>query len=245
MICAMRGWQISAMVLAVACAFLAWQLFFGHHRRPQNARRTTEHEPGERDRARDSDPAPPRTGPEVAHAISRLLPPAAPSASSGTSSAPIDDDPPPSTTQWMISFFRPHPGETMLEYRDRLLPVAKAVLQPQRDRVKRLREKFEQTANLDDAQKQALDAAVSAAGEGMKDRIMQGFMSGELDPSRMKPSGAVSFARDMLDLADGANKKFRSTLRPDQATALDADRFDVDEYLLFRTRWEDMLGVTE
>jgi hypothetical protein len=79
----------------------------------------------------------------------------------------------------------------------------------------------------------------------MKDRIMQGFLSGELDPSKMKPSGAVAFARDMLDLADGANRKFRSTLRPDQASVLDSNRFDVDEYLVFSTRWEDLLGVTE
>ena len=62
--------------------------------------------------------------------------------------------------------------------------------------------------------------------------------------SSVKPSTGVAFARDVLDLADHANSRFSASLRDDQRAALATSRFDVADYLLFSTRWEDMLGVT-
>jgi hypothetical protein len=50
----------------------------------------------------------------------------------------------------------------------------------------------------------------------------------------------VTFARDVLDYADGANRRFRAGLTDRQNEILDASTFDVADYLLFSTRWEDL-----
>jgi hypothetical protein len=148
------------------------------------------------------------------------------------------------SAQAAMAFLVPQPGESLVEYRDRLLPLARAVVNPQRERVAQLRDRFVETARLDAAQQRVLDEAVTAAGETLKDRIAQGVLSGELG-LRMKPASGVAFARDLLDATDEANRTFRAALRPEQLATLDEDRFDVAEYVLFRTRWEDLLGVTD
>ncbi len=159
---------------------------------------------------------------------------------------PDEGEPPaaPPERHWAVEFFTPHPGENLLAYRDRVLPVVQAVAAPQRKRVRRWRDEFSKDARLSDTQQRALDATVSDAGEQIKDRIFQGILSGELGP-RTKASNGVAFARDLLDIADGANKRFRASLDSSQAAALDGSRFDVVDYLFFATRWEDMLGVEE
>ena len=69
-----------------------------------------------------------------------------------------------------------------------------------------------------------LDGAVGQAAEALKDRIMQGVLSGELDPAHLKPSTAVAFARDLLDITDQTHRRFRAALRAEQQTALDRAR---------------------
>src|SRR5262249_12413114 len=52
----------------------------------------------------------------------------------------------PSWAMWLA----PHPGEDLRSYRDRMLPLAKAAIAPQRARVARSRDAFAQVAGLDD-----------------------------------------------------------------------------------------------
>jgi hypothetical protein len=120
--------------------------------------------------------------------------------------------------------------------------VVQAVAAPQRARVARWRDDFSRAAHLTDAQTRELDATVSAASEQLKDRILQGVLSGELGP-RTKASAGVAFARDVADVALAADQRFRASLGSEQLAALDASRFDLVDYLFFATRWEDMLGV--
>jgi hypothetical protein len=171
---------------------------------------------------------------EVQAAVATVLP----------SVEPEEGEAPPPERNWALEFFTPHPGENLIAYRDRVLPVVQAVAAPQRKRVSRWRDEFSQAARLSDAQAHALDATVGDAGEQIKDRVLQGVLSGELG-ARTKASAGVAFARDLLDIVDGADKRFRASLSPEQQAALDGSRFDVADYLLFATRWEDMLGVTD
>jgi hypothetical protein len=62
-------------------------------------------------------------------------------------------------------------------------------------------------------------------------------------PSTFKPTTSVTLARDVLDAVDKANRRFEASLREDQRAALAAHPFDVADYLLFSTRWEDMIGA--
>ena len=132
----------------------------------------------------------------------------------------------------------PQRGETMRAYRDRIVPLAQLAVAPQRARVARMRDDF---ARLDDHQRAALDAAVTEAAQGIRDRVMAAFAGGELAPSTFKPMTGVAIARDVLDIVDRGNARFLGTLTPDQRTHLASHRFDFADYLLFTARWEDAL----
>jgi hypothetical protein len=170
----------------------------------------------------------------------------------GRAAAPDDDTAPPADVAawgfrapgWVRSL-APQPGENLLAYRDRMVPLAQAVVAPHRGRVARGRDAFAAAAQLDATQRAELDAAVQEAAGAIQDRAMQGILSGELLPGQVKPSTGVAFARDVLDAVDRANHRFDASLRPAQRAALAASSFDVADYLVFSTRWEDMLGVPE
>jgi hypothetical protein len=227
-----RVWPLLALVLAGTCAFLLWQNARLRGRRVRSVDRPAATQAAAA--VETEAEARPRQAQEIARALEETLPDTG------------DEEPPPVPRRrhWAVEFFSPKPGENLIAYRDRVLPVVQAAALPQRNRVARNRMQFEEAARLDEAQKRELDAAVDEAGEAIKDRIMQGVLSGEVNP-RVKASTGVAFARDVLDLADGANRRFRASLRPDQQAVLDQSPFDVADYLFFKVRWEDMLGVTE
>jgi hypothetical protein len=153
---------------------------------------------------------------------------------------PIRRDP-----HWLVRFFTPRPDEHLLDYRDRVLPVVQAAAASQRARVSRNLERFSQEAGLSVAQRRALDTAVGEAADAIQDRVVQAVLAGEILPPRLKPSGGVAFARDVLDEMDRAHRRFADSLTGGQREQLAASSFDVVDYLVFSTRWEDMLGVTE
>jgi hypothetical protein len=161
------------------------------------------------------------------------------------------DETPADLTGWgfrapgWVRSLAPQPGENLLAYRDRIVPLAQAVVAPHRARVARGRDAFAAAAQLDAAQRAALDAAVDEAAAAIQDRAMQGVLSGELLPGQLKPATGVAFARDVLDAVDRANRRFDAALRAPQRAALAASSFDVADYLVFSARWEDMLGVAE
>ena len=147
----------------------------------------------------------------------------------------------PAWTAW----FAPHPGENLLDYRDRMLPLAQAAVAPHRARVARGRDDFAKLVSLDAQQRAQLDAGVQEAATAIQDKVMGALMSGDLMPSSFKPMTGVSLARDVLDAVDQANRRFVATLREDQKAQLAKHPFDFADYLLFSARWEDALGVTQ
>jgi hypothetical protein len=146
----------------------------------------------------------------------------------------------PAWSLWLM----PHPGESMLAYRDRMVPLAQTVLAPQRARVARSRDDFAKAVGLDSQQRAQLDGAVADAAGQIEDKMMNAFMSGDLSPSTFKPMTGVSLARDVLDIVDRANGRFVSSLREDQKTKMAQHPFDFADYLVFSARWEEALGVT-
>ncbi len=144
---------------------------------------------------------------------------------------------------WTL-YFAPQPGESLLSYRDRMVPLAQAALAPHRSRVAKGRDDFAQKVGLDSRQRAELDAAVQEAQTQIQDKVMTALLSGDLAPKNFKPMTGVSLARDVLDSVAKANDRFMSTLREDQKTTMAAHPFDFGDYLLFSARWEDALGVT-
>jgi hypothetical protein len=168
--------------------------------------------------------------------------------------AVADDDPEPPPAAgpsingfklpaWTL-YFAPQPGESMLSYRDRMVPLAQAALAPHRARVARGREDFAAQVKLDSQQRAQLDAAVQEASSAIQDKVMNSLLSGQLTPKTFKPMTGVALARDVLDSIDKANQRFMASLREDQKATLAGHPFDFADYLLFSARWEDALGVT-
>lgn len=226
------SWKNLSLVLAAICLWQTWRSC----NRPAPAK-------PEPVKTAERTPAPPRT-----HASSWEDSP------SSDDTAQTDDDagePAPmgpsingfKLPAWTL-YFAPMPGESMLSYRDRMLPLAQAALAPHRARVARGRDDFAKVAGLDTQQRAQLDGAVQEAATQIEDKVMNALMSGDLSPSSFKPMTGVTLARDLLDTIDSANQRFMSSLREDQKAKLAEHPFDFADYLLFSARWEDALGVT-
>jgi hypothetical protein len=138
----------------------------------------------------------------------------------------------------------PQKTENLLAYRDRIVPLAQMAVAPHRSRVARGRDDFAKVANLDARQRAELDAAVGDAASQIQDRVLGAALGGELSPQVFKPMTGVAIARDVLDIVDRANKRFVGSLGEDQRAALAKHPFDLGDYLVFSTSWEDALGYT-
>jgi hypothetical protein len=141
-------------------------------------------------------------------------------------------------------WFAPQPGEDMLAYRDRIVPVAQRAIAPQRARVARVRDDFAQQAHLDQHQLAELDGATKDAATEIENRLVSAVMNGEFSPAT-KPMAGVELARELLDDVDHQNKRFLAALTDDQRAQLEQNRFDFGDYLLFSTPWEEALGIVQ
>lgn len=142
-----------------------------------------------------------------------------------------------------VGWLAPKPGEDMLAYRDRMVPIAQAAVAPHRDRVARSRDHLAQQIGLDARQRAELDAAVEETATAITDRALNGFLGGEFSPSTFKPMTGIAAAKDVLDAIDRGNRRFLMSLREDQRATLASHPFDFADYLLFSHRWEEALGV--
>jgi hypothetical protein len=145
----------------------------------------------------------------------------------------------PAWAMWLA----PHPGEDLRAYRDRMLPLAQAAVAPHRARVARSRDDFAALAHLDTRQLAALDAAAKQASDALEEKALAAIMNGDFAPATFKPMTAVSTARDMLDVVDKANQRFVGALSDEQRAQLAQHPFDFADYLVFSTKWEDMLNA--
>jgi hypothetical protein len=147
----------------------------------------------------------------------------------------------PSWAVWLA----PHPGEDLRSYRDRMLPLARAVIAPHRARVARGRDSFAARVRLDGHQLAELDAAARETATALQDRVMNAVLSGEVAPASFKPMTGVTVARELLDIVGRGNRRFLDTLRDDQRAELARHPFDFADYLVFSTPWEDALSFLD
>lgn len=222
-------WRTSTIVLAVALAAVTYR---DCTRAPTPAPRT----------ARCSDDPTRSASPSLDD------PPALASAPSASASAtdPTAPSPGPALAGFQIpswaTWLLPQPGEDLLAYRDRIVPIAQAAIAPQRARVARSLDDFATAARLDPQQRAALDRATQGAANAIETRVMSSVLGGDFSPATFKPMTAISVARDVLDDIDRGNQAFLASLTDDQRALLAQHPFDFADYLAFSTRWEDALG---
>jgi hypothetical protein len=227
------GWRNLCAVLGLACGVLAWR---DCGRTPAVGATTSCDDRGDRAAratrdGRDDDDRPRRREPAAAAA---------------TDGDGDDGDETPAwsfTAPAWVMWLAPQPGENLLHYRDRIVPLAQAAVAPHRARVARGLDDFATQARLDERQRAELHAAVEEAATEIQDRVLGAALGGDLSPSTFKPTTGVALARDVLDAVDRANRRFQASLGDEQRAALTGHPFDVADYLLFSTRWEDMLGA--
>lgn len=225
------SWRNLSVVLMVLCTYQAWR---GCHREPARSA----------DTATECTRDVPRMG--YASLDHDDRPSAASAAAEGQralAEAPginLGGFKVPAWAMWLA----PQPGENLLDYRDRIAPIAQAAIAPHRERVAKSRDDFARRVGLDAQQRAQLDAAVQEAQTAIQDKVMSSLMSGDLMPAHFKPMTGVTLARDVLDSIDDANRKFMTSLHEDQKAALAQHPFDFADYLLFSARWEDALGIT-
>jgi hypothetical protein len=232
-------WRTIAILLGLVCLYQAWR---GCHRPAASALR-----PGlSGTRTAYGGPAP------SGDPTDRRADPGRPASAIPDSAEEEEAEPPRSGPPAMVTsaiavarWLAPHPGEGMLDYRDRVVPIAQAAIAPHRARVARLRDRFAAEAGLDAHQRAELDAAVEGAADAIKDRVMQAVLGGEVLPPNLTPSAGVAVVRDLLDAVDRAHQRFDATLTDRQRAASRAAGFDIADYLLFSTRWEEMLGYVD
>lgn len=234
------GWQRVSAVLGLACVVLLYR----DCTRPPSARATEREDTGASERTRGAvyDGDSNDVAGDSTHARRRAG--AAGDAETDEEPAPDEEAPAWSITApaWVM-WLAPQPGENLLHYRDRIVPLAQAAVAPHRSRVARGLDDFASRAGLNSQQRAELDAAVGEAATTIQDRVLGAALGGDLSPSTFKPTTGVALARDVLDAVDKANRRFEASLREDQRTALATHPFDVADYLLFATRWEDMIGA--
>lgn len=234
------SWRTACLGFALLSAVLAWRGCTRAPARPPAAACAERDEDRADDRAHDADrdDAPARRGAR----------PVRPPDSGATAGGADDDDPlddgagpalgVPAWALWLA----PQPGEGLLHYRDRIVPVAQAAIAPHRARVARGRDAFAAAAHLDAHQQAELDAAVAEAADAIQTRVLDAVLGGELAPAHLKPTRAVAVARDVLDAVTRADRRFTAALREDQRALYARGAFDLADYLVFSTRWEDALG---
>ncbi len=224
------SWRNLSFVLAGLCA---WQTWRGCNRS----------EPATQDAQAECRPDRPtivRAASSSSSDRSRDTPDDEPPADTGAGLPSINGFKLPAWTLWLA----PQPGESMMSYRDRMVPIAQAAVAPHRARVAKGRDDFAAKVGLDSQQRAQLDSAVQEAQSQIQDKVMTALLSGDLAPKNFKPMTGVSLARDVLDSVDKANTRFLTTLREDQKAKMGDHPFDFGDYLLFSARWEDALGVT-
>lgn len=231
------GWRNACLAFALLSAVLAWRNCTRRVRPTVEACARLDRDRGvDRSGADDDDRDRPRNSMRTA-----------PKSSAGAAEDEYDG----SDEAWKFSvpawvmWLAPQPGEDLLHYRDRMVPLAQQAVAPHRSRVARGRDDFAQLAHLDNRQRAELDAAVDEAAETIQDRVFSSALAGDLNPANFKPSTAVALGRDVLDAVDRANRRFAASLSPEQRAQLAQHPFDVADYLLFSTKWEDALGASD
>ncbi|MBX3157567.1 MAG: hypothetical protein KF773_16450 [Deltaproteobacteria bacterium] len=228
------GWRNISIFLLLVCAWQAWR---GCHR-PAAIPPT----PAACAQARAT---------EAASSATRSAP------SPAAASPPGADAPVPATDgnggldvygfkipAWAL-WFAPHQGEDLRAYRDRVLPIAQSAIAPHRTRVARSREDFAKAAGLDEHQRAELEAATRETAAALQERVFGAVLGGELAPGTFKPMTGVAMARELIELVDKGHRRFTSALREDQRSSLAKHPFDFGDYLVFSTKWEEVLAFLD
>ncbi len=143
-------------------------------------------------------------------------------------------------TEEFAAMFGRLENETEEEYKARVMPLVKGMLDKRRTLLENNRKAAEEKAGITPAQHAAIDKAFTKTFTDVVDYANTAIKDGTLSPYERNVSGWLEFAGGlggMLNEAEGGIKKILSA---DQVKALAASGFEWGEYLGVHAPWENL-----
>jgi hypothetical protein len=131
-------------------------------------------------------------------------------------------------------------GETVDEYRARMLPLITGALAKPRADVQDLRKQLEAKAGVTPEQHQKLDAAFDKVYDDLLDYTNSAIADRELDPYKSNVAGMLEYAGGLGTILDGANGSIAKVLTPEQQRTFTDSGFEWAEYLGAVAPWEHL-----
>jgi hypothetical protein len=131
-------------------------------------------------------------------------------------------------------------GETVEQYRARIVPLITTGLAKPRADVEDQRKQLEAKANVTPEQHAKLDAAFQDTYGDLLKYTNGAIADGELTPYKSNVAGMLQFAGGLGAILDGTETKIGGILTPDQQRTFDDSGFEWGEYLGVVAPWEQL-----
>jgi hypothetical protein len=131
-------------------------------------------------------------------------------------------------------------GETVEQYRARIVPLIQTGLAKPRADVEQQRKDLEAKAGVTPEQHAKLDAAFQDTYSDLMKYTNGAIADGELTPYKSNVSGMLQFAGGLGAILDGTEGKIDGILTPDQQRTFDDSGFEWGEYLGVLAPWEQL-----
>lgn len=138
------------------------------------------------------------------------------------------------------AMFGRDPGESVEDYRARVLPMVTAGLLVPRARMDEARRAAEQAAGVTDKQRAQLDALFEDVTRETIALTNQAIASGDLTPYERNISGMLSWGGGLGAILDSTQGRIDGILTPEQRDILVDQGFEWGEYLGARMPWETL-----
>jgi hypothetical protein len=129
-------------------------------------------------------------------------------------------------------------GETVEEYRARMVPLVQTALLVPRQRMGEARRRAEEAARVTGEQRAALDRMFEDVHAEALELTNRAVAEGEITPYRRNWSGALGFAGGVGAILGGAEARVGDILDPEQRRILYEQGFEWGEYLAVTVPWE-------
>lgn len=131
-------------------------------------------------------------------------------------------------------------GETVEEYRARMVPFIEAGLAGPRQRLEDARAAAEAAANVSDDQRQEMDKVFADSFDEVIALTNQAVTGGDLTPYERNWSGMLNYAGGLGAILGATEGRIGQILTPDQQRTIYDTGFEWGEYLGTRVPWESI-----
>ena len=138
------------------------------------------------------------------------------------------------------AMFGREPGESIEDYRERVIPTIQTALAIPRSRIDEARRQAELAANVTDEQRRELDSVFEDVSREALALTNEAIAAGDLTPYSRNYAGVLSWSGGLGAILGSAQGRISSILGPDQLDAMSSSGFEWAEYFGLQVPWEDL-----